>query len=293
MDMITRSLITNSPIGPNMNLLCMAVSKIKTDDKLEYNKDMGADKTYKLYNAMSEIVQHSAETFIQEDFETEVFEDEVDSYQQIFHNNFQNVYDAWQEDGPNNILFLDCDTLVTGPVEVFGKFDRFQMFNYTDPKTLSGDDCNNKYNLHHEHYFNAGCRYYPDTMTQEVWDLGWKYAQDWDYNIWGTEQIIFNEMMYSQDPDVNTWLRPEMNWQGMNIQYNDIDNGNLQKALENWNKLPMNDAKIMHLHGTRGAGNTLLLQWELWRRITGERFEFSSVEVVTDENDNAVGLNIK
>lgn len=276
-----------------MNLLCMAVSKIKTDKKLEYNKEIGADNTFALYNAMSEIVQHSAETFIQEDFETEIFEDEVDSYQEIFHKNFQNVYDTWNDNGPNNILFLDCDTLVINPVEVFDKFDRFQLFNYTDPKTLSGNDANNKYGIQHDHYFNAGCRYYPSSMTKEVWDLGWSYAKDWDYNIWGTEQIIFNEMMYSQDPEVTTWLRPDMNWQGMNIPFNDIDNGNIQKALEVWNGIPMNEAKIVHLHGTRGAGNTLLLQWELWRRITGEEFEFSSLDIVKDENNNAVNIKFK
>ena len=66
---------------------------------------------------MAEIVQHSAETFIQEDFETVIFQDEVDSYQQIFHNNFQHVYDEWQKEEPNNVLFLDCDTLVINPVE--------------------------------------------------------------------------------------------------------------------------------------------------------------------------------
>ena len=51
------------------NILCMAVSKIKPSGKLEYNKQLGAENTYKVYQAMSEIVIHSAETFIQEDFE--------------------------------------------------------------------------------------------------------------------------------------------------------------------------------------------------------------------------------
>lgn len=275
------------------NLLCMAVSKIATDDKLEYNKNLGADNTFKLYEAMSEIVQHSAETFIQEDFETVVFEDEVTSYQEIFHKNFENVYETWLEEGPNNILFLDCDTLVVAPVKVFGEFDRFQLFNYTDPKTLSGDDANNKYGLKHEHYLNAGCRYYPDTMTKEVWDLGWSYASDWDYDIWGTEQIIFNEMMYSQDRDYKTWLRPDMNYQAMNLPFNNIDNKQIFEYLNNWNGIEFNDAKILHLHGTRGAGNTVLLQWELWRRITGEEFEFTSLEVVKDENNNPVDIKFK
>jgi len=271
----------------------MAVSKIKADENLEYNKDIGAEKTHTLYKSMSEIVQHSAETFIQEDFETVVFKDEVENYQQIFHNNFQHVYDEWQKDGPHNILFLDCDTLVINPVEVFGQFDRFQMFNYTDPKTLSGADRDNKYGLMHEHYFNAGCRYYPDSMSQDVWDLGWKYASDWDYNIWGTEQIIFNEMMYSQDPDVKTWHRPEMNFQAMQVPFNDADNPNLHAHLENWNGIHFNDANIVHLHGTRGAGNTLLLQWELWRRITGEEFVFSELNVKQNPDGSAAGLEAK
>src|SRR6056300_73840 len=267
------------------NVLCLAVSKINDNSKLEYNQNLGAEKTFKIYNAMSEIVIHSAETFIQEDFDIVVFEDEVKNYQEIFHKNFQNVYDVWQEDGPNNILFLDCDTLVVSPVEVFGKFDRFQLFNYTDPKTLSGDDANNKYNLQHQHYFNAGCRYYPNTMSKDVWDLGWKYANDWDYNIWGTEQIIFNEMMYSQDKNYETWLTPEMNFQAMGISVSNIDDNFVQQQLTNWNGIPFNDAKIVHLHGTRGAENTLLLQWELWRRVSGEEYNFSEIDIVKDNNN--------
>lgn len=274
------------------NIVCIAVSKIKDNSKLEFNKHIGANLTYKLYQSMAEIVQHSAETFIQEDFEFKIFTDDVDSYQEIFHKNFQNVYDTWNN-GSDNILFLDCDTLVVAPTEVFGKFNQFQMFNYTDPKTLEGNDANNKYNLHHEHYFNAGCRYYPASMSQDVWDLGWSYAKDWDYTIWGTEQIIFNEMMYSQDRDVNTWLNPAMSFQAMNVTVNNIDNPQLQKYLSDWNGIHMNDANILHLHGTRGAGNTLLVQWELWKRVSGEEFEFTHFDIVKDHNGNPVDLKLK
>ena len=271
----------------------MAVSRIAQDSKLEYNQNLGADLTHKIYNAMSEIVVHSAESFIQEDFEVVILRDEVDSYQQIFHNNFSSVHRVWGQDGPNNVLFLDCDTLVTGPTAVFGQYSHFQMFNYTDPKFVDGADKDNKYGLDFDHYFNAGCRYYPATMKQPVWDLGWKYASDWDYNIWGTEQLIFNAMQYSQDPDVNTWLIPEMNYQAMNVPYNDITNARRIDFLNKWNGVDLNDAKIMHLHGTRGASNTLLLQWELWRMITGEEFEFTEFIVQQDAQGKAVGLYAK
>jgi hypothetical protein len=274
------------------NILCLAVSKIKHDGKLEFNESLGAEKTYRLYEAMSEIVIHSAETFLQEDFEIVVFEDEVSSYQEIFHKNFSNVSETWQEDGPNNILYLDCDTLVVAPVEIFGKFDRFQMFNYTARRSLPADT--NKYGLKHDHYFNAGVRYYPESMHKEVWDTGWKYAQDWDYDFWGTEQVIFNEMMYSQDPNVNTWLKPEFGYQLIGVPHTKLDDIKIIKHSEQWNNMLIKDAKIMHLHGTRDAMNTLLLQWELWRRITGEEFTFSHFNVVTDEQTGrAVGLQEK
>jgi len=272
------------------NFLALSVCKIRDSGKIEYNKNQSTEATFQIYNAMAEIVIHSAETFIQEDFEIVVFEDEVDSYQEIFHKNFQNVYDLWQEEGPNNIFYLDCDTLITRPLEIFGKYDRFQLFNYTDPKRLQGPDAGNKYGLQHEHYFNAGVRYYPSTMTPELWDLGWSYANDWDYDIWGTEQVIFNEMMYCQDRDVNTWLDPTMNYQAMGLTPQGLEDSNHLNALNRWNGCEINDAKVMHLHGTRGAGNTLLTQWAIWKKITGEEFDFTNLAVEQDQKITGLRL---
>ena len=135
------------------------------------------------------------------------------------------------------------------------------MFNYTDPKTLGGKDANNKYGLQHQHYFNAGVRYYPKTMSQEVWDLGWKYANDWDYNIWGTEQIIFNEMMYSENKDVKQWHDPTMNFQMMNAVPQAISNPHYIAQIEAWNGANIDDAKeyepIIEKIKTAGQSNFL------------------------------------
>lgn len=258
------------------NIVAMALCRIKDSNNLEYNKDTGADKTYTLYSSMCEILCESAERFIPGDWEFEIIENEVDNYQQIFDTNFDEVYQMW-DGGKNNILFLDLDTFIVNDVDVFDKLDNFQMFNYTDPKTLSGDDANNKYGLQHEHYLNAGVRYYPKTMSQDVWDLGWSYAKEWDYNIWGTEQIIFNEMMYSQDKDHTRWLTPEMNYQMMNATPDLLENPNYIQQLNVWNETELNKSKIVHLHGTRGAEQTLLTQVALWKKLTGEDFEFEKI----------------
>jgi len=273
------------------NIVTMALCRIKNNDKLEYNTDQGVDNTFKLYSSMSEILCESVDTFLEGDWEFEIIENEVENYQQIFDTNFAEVYEMW-DNGKNNIFFLDLDTIMLKPVSVFDKLDKFQMFNYTDPKTLGGKDADNKYGLQHEHYFNAGVRYYPSSMSQDVWDIGWKYAKDWDYNIWGTEQIIFNEMMYSQNNDVNYWIDPTMNYQMMNCEPMAVSNGQYQQAIANWNSVDINEAKIMHLHGTRGADKTVMSQWQLWKEVTGDEFEFEHIDIVQN-NGMAVGVEYK
>lgn len=275
------------------NILCLTVSRIVGNEQAEYNNNLTNEQKYILYEAMAEIVVHSAKHFIEEDFEVHIIRDDVQSYQEIFHKNFQNVYDIWKEDGPNNILYLDNDTLVTAPVSVFGKYKHFQMFNYTDPKSLQGKDLNNKYRLKFDHYLNAGCRYYPSDMNQAVWNLGWMYANDWDYNIWGTEQVIFNSMMYSQNFNHENWIHPTMNFQVMSMPFQQLDNEQAWKQYDTWNGCSYKDAKIMHLHGTRGAGNTLITQWLLWKKITGEEFQFSRVDIKTDTAGKVTGIDIK
>lgn len=276
------------------NIVTMSIDKIRDTENLEYNKDIGTDATFSLYHAMHEILCHSAETFIQEDFEFAIIEEDVDSYQQVFHNNWQHVYDMWSEDGPNNVLFFDTDVIILKPVSIFSEdFKHFQMFNFTDPKQTSGPDLNNIYGLKHDKYFNAGVRYYPACMPKEQWDIGWEYAKEWDYSVWGTEQLIFNEMMWRMNPNVNHWLRPELGFQAMNLAHNAIDRPEVNGYLQAWNGIHLNDAKILHLHGTRGAANTVALQWELWKRVTGEEFEFSRVEIVRDASGNITDINTK
>lgn len=273
------------------NIVTMALCRIKDNQKLEYNQEKGADNTFKLYSSMCEILCESVDTFLEGDWDFEIIENEVDSYQQVFDTNFKEVYEMW-DGGKNNVFFLDLDTIMLKPVNIFDQLDHFQMFNYTDPKTLSGQDAKNKYGLQHQHYFNAGVRYYPSKMSQDVWDLGWKYANDWDYNIWGTEQIIFNEMMYSENKDVNNWLDPTMNFQMMNAVPQAVYHEQYIAEIEAWNGASIDDAKIMHLHGTRGADKTVMTQWQLWKQITGDEFEFEHIKIVQN-NGMAVGVEYK
>jgi len=46
------------------------------------------------------------------------------------------------------------------------------------------------------------------------------------------------------------------------------------------------------LHGTRGADKTVMTQWQLWKQVTGEEFEFEYINIVQD-NGMAVGVEYK
>ena len=156
---------------------------------------------------------------------------------------------------PNNILFLDCDTLVISPVEVFGKLDRFQLFNYTDPKTSNEP---NHYNVQHQHFFNADVRYYPSTMSQDIWDMGLEMAENWDFDSWNTEQFILNKMLWDQpNRTLENTLNPLMAYQGHELY---LDGWEERKVYSNkWNGCEIKDAHIIHLHGSRNAPNKFAL----------------------------------
>jgi len=130
------------------------------------------------------------------------------------------------------------------PTEIFGRFQEFRLFNWTDPKTLPPFD-----NL-----YNAGVRYYPAVMDPDLWFLGDAMAKNWVDDNWNMEQEIFNTMFWQQavaDPH-----HPELNWQGMHFIR--MAKG-AQQAHEQWNQCALDRVHIMHVHGSRGPTHTAQL----------------------------------
>ena len=39
----------------------------------------------------------------------------------------------------------------------------------------------------------------------------------------------------------------------------------------------------MQSHGTRGADKTVMTQWQLWKQVTGDEFEFEHINIVQDK----------
>ena len=208
----------------------------------------GEGDLYDWYMKMHDISLKSFEKHLQGDWEFIFFNKEVENIQEVFKDHFFEIYDIWKQ-GDTNILYCGPDNIMMKPTDVFGKYDDFMMFNYTDPKSSVEP---NTYNIQHEHFFNADVRYYPSTMSQDIWDMGLEMAKNWDFNSWNTEQFILNKMLWDQEGrTLENTIDPTMAYQGHQLF---LENWEQRKQYSNeWNACDLKDAQIIHLHGSRNA----------------------------------------
>jgi hypothetical protein len=189
------------------------------------------------YDTMFQVSRSSARKFLAGDWEEVVFNDPAETRVHMFQQNWQRIWDLWHQE-PCNILYLDSDAMFIKSTDMFGQFDQYRLFNWTDPKS----------NTQFSNYYNAGVRYYPSTMSAEVWNIGQDMAKNWNLNIWDQEQLIFNAMFWSQG--VQDPHHPELNWQGFMLGIQPKELGDA------WNNCPIESAHIIHWAGSRGAART-------------------------------------
>lgn len=202
------------------------------------------------YLEMHRLSVGSYKKFLGGDWELKFFTGRVDHINQAFEKTFWAIHDLWHQE-PCNILYTDPDTMAIKPIEPWGHYDKFMMFNYTDPRELTTD---NVYGKSYQHFFNAGVRYFPATMSEQTWEIGKSIAANWDSSTYDTEQIILNEMLWSQDMTVDQVLDPAMAWQALPPKKQvmpDVNFGN------QWNQCHISEAKILHFHSSRGSDSRL------------------------------------
>jgi hypothetical protein len=194
------------------------------------------------YQRMFEISRSSAKKFLQGPWEEVVYTDPAPSRLAIFQRNWQRIHDLWHSE-PCNILYLDSDTIFIKPTVIFERFPEYRLFNWTDPKQWPG----------FENLYNAGVRYHPSTMSEDLWTKGNEMAKNWDPNNWCQEQEIFNTMFWSQN--VADPHHPELNWQAMHLRLWH-QHPEAVPFLNEWNTVPLTAAHIIHVHGSRDAVET-------------------------------------
>jgi hypothetical protein len=129
------------------------------------------------------------------------------------------------------------------PVEVFGQYKHFLMFNYTDPKTL--DEL--------PHFLNADIRYYPAEMDCDMFETA--LGELSNCTEWNGDQKLYNHMVWGQGLTPEQVIDPAMAYQGPWLPGNE----QAQQFTDAWNGCTLNDAKIVHWHGSRHAPSKLQL----------------------------------
>lgn len=173
-----------------------------------------------------------------------VFDGVKENFSDLFQELYYKVKDYYLKNQPCNILFVDSDTLCLRPIAMFEQWDKFAMFN-------TGEE-------HRHSYFNSQCldlvqnltpwmmanvRYYPAGLPDSIWDIGDDLAYSW-IDEWAYDTIIYNKMFHSQDLNVNSYIRPELNFQVPG------EPGMISSET-------VRDASILHCHATRSSAMAL------------------------------------
>lgn len=194
---------------------------------------------YITYREMYRLSRLSARHFLQGEWTEFCFQSPIlDARLNTLHIWYQ-IRELWHQE-PCNILCMGADTLFVKPTEIFGRFEEFRLFNYTDPRE------------HREfrHYFNDDIRYIPHTLNQGIWLAAERQMCRWldptEQSQWDLGQIIHNHMFWSQGFWGERVARPDLAFQI--IHFDDEQDSA-------WNNYPVSQAHILHLHGSRGAGD--------------------------------------
>ncbi len=216
-----------------------------------------SSQLYLDYQEMYHLRLASFEQFVKEPFEAVVWTDPATNCDTCTYQNWLDIKELWHRE-PCNIFWAGADTLMIKPTELFSdRFPEYRLFNYTEPRSYK--DFTN--------HFNDDIQYYPHTMSDDVWELGEKWLAQRETHPdrnWGFDQLRHNAMFWSQDIPDSDRLHPEMAYQAMRLRTLD------PKVIEQhnrFNSLSMEQAHILHFHGSRGSQAVINIMKELCNQL--------------------------
>lgn len=223
------------------NILVKSLFEIEDPDW--HIKDRsGETDLYAKYVEMHRLSLNSFTRHLKGDWEFRFISGKVKQVNDAFKRTFFGIYDLWKE-GDTTILYTDPDTVIIKDIDLWQISNDFMMFNYTDPKSF---DEPNSYGRKFDNFFNAGVRFFPAGMRQDIWDRALDMANDWDDSTYHTEQIILNSMLWDQGVQLSDVLRPGLAYQAQwlpnqaPLWYQDL-----------WNGIDINQCFIVHTHSSR------------------------------------------
>lgn len=239
------------------NILVKSLFKINSSNWEVLDRSAEKD-LYNKYLEMHEMSLKSFEKNLIGEWEYVFIDGEFDTIHQALNKTFYAIRELWLKNAPCNILYTDPDTLAIAPISIWGEYDKFMMFAYSDPKTFYKP---NAYGINFPNFFNAGVRYFPASMKESTWQVGLELADRWNFDDYDTEQIILNQMLWSQDIKLHQALNPVMAYQAHWFPNIEVWRANV------WNGTDINGAKILHLHGSRDIDSKLSFMRSVYKSI--------------------------
>jgi hypothetical protein len=207
---------------------------------------------YSIYQQMCKQSLASARAFLQGDWEYILFDEEIDHINQAMPLNNDRIYELWSL-APCNVLWVGPDVQFVKPTKIFGEFNEFRLFNWTDPKSWYEP---NQYNKTFDNLFNNDLQYYPSTMNPELWRVEREMRNQWNQtegmDSYNNQQIIHNTMFWSQGLAWEDAHRPELFYQAQWLpSWTTLD------VQDEWNSCKYEDAQVIHWHSSRHAPTKL------------------------------------
>lgn len=207
---------------------------------------------YEIYRQMCLHSLASARHFLEGDWEYILWDQEIDHINDAMPLNNQLTYELWHKE-PCNILWVGPDVQFVKPTKIFGEFDNFRLFNWTDPKSWYEA---NQYNAKFDNLFNNDLNYHPHTMDPKLWEIERQMHNEWNktdgMDSYNNQQIIHNTMFWSQNLDWADAHRPELFYQA---QW--LPSWTTVETQDQWNGCKYEDAQVIHWHSSRHAPTKL------------------------------------
>lgn len=228
------------------NYVVCAHRRIKST-KWVWKDTIDEGNIYENYYKMALLSLGSAKHFLKGEWEYILFDEDINSINEAMPLNSDRVYELWHSE-PCNILWVGPDVQFKRPINFFGQFDEFRLFNWTDPKSW---DTPNQYDLQFYHLFNNDLQYYPSTMNPDLWKIERAMRADWrideSMDSYNNQQLIHNAMFWSQGLAWEDAHRPMLFYQAHWLPWQDIS------TMDEWNQAKFEDAAIVHWHGSRNS----------------------------------------
>lgn len=193
---------------------------------------------YHYYQKMSRLSEASFFTNLQGNWELIRLESHAQDVNHAFRQQFRAIWNIWSSE-PCNIFYCGSDVQVLHAVEVFGRYQHFLLFNYTDPKSLEG----------FPHFLNADIRYYPAEMDRIQFEQALRDITS--CTQWNDDQKLYNRMVWEQGLEPEQVIDPRMAYQGPWLE--DTSRSNRRAYVDRWNGCRLEEAWIAHWHGSRNA----------------------------------------